>query len=109
MLEDCVTKIAQLDEKLLSLEEENRVLVSKRGEMERAELQQRKQSMSLNLKETSNMAAQTDTAMGGSCESSSAMDTFHTANSECSFASALPSPSVWKVINFFVTLKNSST
>lgn len=98
MLENCVSKIALLDEKLLSLEEENRVLVAKRSEIEHSELQQRKQSMSLNLKETSNMAAQTDTlTLGGSCESSSAMDTFHTANSECSFASALPSPSVWKV------------
>lgn len=83
-------------EKLNRLEAENHMLLTQKGQEELERLQLKKQSMSLSLKNTTSVSdVQTDT-MGLphvlTTTETETCDTFHTANSDCSFASALPSP-----------------
>lgn len=96
MLENCHRKIEELHQKLTKLETENRLLLTQKSQDELERIQQKKQSMTLNLKhKTSDV--QTDTqgltaSNGAQTTETETCDTFHTANSDCSFASALPSP-----------------
>ena len=95
-LEECHKKIKELHEKLKSLETENRRLLTQKSQEELERIQQKKQLMTLDLKHTTlSNDAQTDTNGLGSgvrTNETETCDTFHTANSDCSFASALPSP-----------------
>lgn len=96
LLEECYRKIEEMNKKMKRLEAENHVLLTQKGQEELNELQMKKQSMSLNLKNTTATSdVQTDT-MGLpnvlSTTETETCGTFHTANSDCSFASALPSP-----------------
>lgn len=96
MLEKCHHKIEELHEKLRQLETENRSLLTQKSQEELERIQLKKQSLTLNLKnKTSDV--QTDTlgltaSNGAQTTETETCDTFHTANSDCSFASALPSP-----------------
>jgi len=106
MLEQCHKKIEEMDGKLKRLEAENRILLTQKSQEELERIQMKKQSMKLDLKcTTSSTDVQTDTmglalttstasAATSNCQTSGTetCDTFHTANSDCSFASALPSP-----------------
>lgn len=89
-LEECHRKIEELHEKLKLLETENRKLLTQKSQEELERIQLKKQSMTLALKHTTTSSdVQTDTLELPGTET---CDTFHTANSDCSFASALPSP-----------------
>lgn len=96
MLEQCHRKIEELHEKLTKLETENRLLLTHKSQEEQDRIQLKKQSLTLNLRnKTSDV--QTDTlglkdSNGAQTTETETCDTFHTANSDCSFASALPSP-----------------
>lgn len=96
MLEKCHRKIEELYERLKQLESENRLLLTQKSQEELERIQLKKQSLTLNLKnKTSDV--QTDTlglknVNGVQTTETETCDTFHTANSDCSFASALPSP-----------------
>lgn len=96
MLQQCHQKIEELHEKLTKLETENRLLLTQKSQEEQDRIQLKKQSLTLNLRnKTSDV--QTDTlglkdSNGAQTTETETCDTFHTANSDCSFASALPSP-----------------
>lgn len=96
MLEECQRKIEEMDEKLKLLEAENRTLLTQKSQEELERIQMKKQSMTLSLTNTTATTdVQTDTtglADGLRTTGTETCDTFHTANSDCSFASALPSP-----------------
>lgn len=96
LLEQCHRKIEEMDEKLKQLEAENRLLLTQKSKEELERLQTKKQSMSLSLKNTTCTSdVQTDTLglpEGLQTTGTETCDTFHTANSDCSFGSALPSP-----------------
>lgn len=85
-----------MDEKLKQLEAENRLLLTQKSQEELERIQLKKQSMTLSLKHTTSTSdVQTDTmglTDGAKTTGTETCDTFHTANSDCSFASALPSP-----------------
>lgn len=93
-----------MNEKIHILETENLELLKQKSREELEKLQLKKQSMSLHLRHTTACTdVQTDTSgLGGSKSYATdtstttgtleTCDTFHTANSDCSFASALPSP-----------------
>lgn len=85
-----------MDEKLKQLEAENRLLLTQKSQEELERIQLKKQSMTLHLKNTTSTSdVQTDTSGlvdGAKTTGTETCDTFHTANSDCSFASALPSP-----------------
>lgn len=73
------------------------MLLTKKSEEELERIQLKKQSLTLDLKHTTTSDVQTDTkGLSSSNEArtteTETCDTFHTANSDCSFASALPSP-----------------
>lgn len=96
LLEQCQKKIEEMDEQMKQLEAENRLLLTQKSQEELERIQLKKQSMTLSLKNTTCTSdVQTDTA--GLVDvlkttGTETCDTFHTANSDCSFASALPSP-----------------
>lgn len=96
LLEQCQKKIEEMDEAMKQLEAENRLLLTQKSQEELERIQLKKQSMTLSLKNTTCTSdVQTDTA--GLVDvlkttGTETCDTFHTANSDCSFASALPSP-----------------
>lgn len=96
MLEQCQKKIEEMNEAMKHLEAENRLLLTQKSQEELERIQLKKQSMTLSLKNTTCTSdVQTDTA--GLVDvlkttGTETCDTFHTANSDCSFASALPSP-----------------
>lgn len=93
LLEECHRKIEEMDEKLKLLEAENRMLLTQKSREELERLQMKKQSMSLSLTNTTSTSdVQTDTIGLPKTTETETCDTFHTANSDCSFASALPSP-----------------
>lgn len=96
MLEECHRKIEEMDGKLKLLEAENRILLTQKSHEELERLNMKKQSMTLILKNTTSTSdVQTDTmglVDGAKTTETETCDTFHTANSDCSFASALPSP-----------------
>lgn len=96
LLEACHRKIEEMDEKLKQLEAENRLLLTQKSQEEVERIHLKKQSLTLNLKNTTGTSdVQTDTAelvAGAKSNETETCDTFHTANSDCSFASALPSP-----------------
>lgn len=85
-----------MDEKLKKLEAENRMLLTQKSQEELERLHLKKQSMTLQLRNTTvSTDVQTDTlglSDGAKTSGTETCDTFHTANSDCSFASALPSP-----------------
>ena len=85
-----------MDEKLKQLEADNRLLLTQKSQEEMDRIQLKKQSMTLSLKNTTATSdVQTDTTGlvdGAKTTGTETCDTFHTANSDCSFASALPSP-----------------
>lgn len=85
-----------MDERLKRLETENRLLLTQKSHEELERLHMKKQSLTLSLKNTTSTSdAQTDTSgisEGVKTTGTETCDTFHTANSDCSFASALPSP-----------------
>jgi kinesin family protein 16B len=73
------------------------LLLTKKSDEELERIQLKKQSLTLDLKNTTTSDVQTDTkGLSSSNEArtteTETCDTFHTANSDCSFASALPSP-----------------
>lgn len=96
LLEKCHKKIEEMDGRLKQLEAENRMLLTQKSQEELERLHLRKQSMTLQLKNTTATSdVQTDTLglpEGAKTSGTETCDTFHTANSDCSFASALPSP-----------------
>lgn len=85
-----------MDERLKLLEAENRTLLTQKSQEELERIQLKKQSFTLPLKNTTATTdMQTDTVglvEGAKTSGTETCDTFHTANSDCSFASALPSP-----------------
>jgi kinesin family member 16B len=85
-----------MNDKLKQLEAENRQLLTEKSQEELERIQLKKQSMTLSLKNTTTSTdVQTDTMglpEGARTTGTETCDTFHTANSDCSFASALPSP-----------------
>lgn len=85
-----------MDEKLRQLEVENRLLLTQKSQEELERIQLKKQSMTLSLRNTTSMSdVQTDTsglADALNTTGTETCDTFHTANSDCSFTSALLSP-----------------
>jgi hypothetical protein len=85
-----------MDIKLKQLEAENRMLLTQKSQEELERLHLKKQSMTLQLRHTTGTTdVQTDTLGlpdGAKTSGTETCDTFHTANSDCSFASALPSP-----------------
>lgn len=96
MLEQCHRKIEEMDERLRQLEAENRLLLTQKSQEELERINLKKQAMSLPLKNTTTTCStdvQTDTSgLEAKTTGTETCDTFHTANSDCSFASALPSP-----------------
>lgn len=96
LLEECHRKIEEMNDKLKHLEAENRMLLTQKSQEELERIQLKKQSMTLSLKHTTTSTdVQTDTMglpEGARTTGTETCDTFHTANSDCSFASALPSP-----------------
>lgn len=98
LLEQCHRKIEEMDERLKQLEAENRLLLTQKSQEELERISQKKQTMTLPLKNTTTTTSsdvQTDTSGlvdGAKTSGTETCDTFHTANSDCSFASALPSP-----------------
>ena len=92
LLEECHRKIEKMDEQLKLLEAENRMLLTQKSHEELDRLQLKKKSLTLTLHNTTSTTdVQTDT-LGLPTNGTETCDTFHTANSDCSFASALPSP-----------------
>lgn len=96
LLEQCHKKLEEMDEKLKQLEAENRMLLTQKSQEELERLHMKKQSLTLQLRNTTATTdVQTDTLGlpdGVKTSGTETCDTFHTANSDCSFASALPSP-----------------
>lgn len=98
LLEESQHKIEEMDDRLKHLEAENRLLLTQKSQEELERIQLKKQSLTLNLKHTTSTTdVQTDTiglvnGTEADTTGTETCDTFHTANSECSFASALPSP-----------------
>ncbi|CRL07801.1 CLUMA_CG020755, isoform A [Clunio marinus] len=97
LLAECHKKIEEMDQKLKDLEAENRTLLTQKSQEELEKIQMKKQSMTLSLRNTTmTNDVQTDTkgltSDGSRTTETETCDTFHTANSDCSFASALPSP-----------------
>ncbi|XP_065072541.1 kinesin-like protein Klp98A isoform X2 [Ochlerotatus camptorhynchus] len=107
LLEQSTRKIADLDQKIDDLERQNQELLQQRTQLEMEDMQKKKQSMTLNLTRTTDSNAQTDPNASGNPEELAlrvangdaaasrtleTCDTFHTANSDCSFVSALNTP-----------------
>uniref|UniRef100_A0A1Q3FCA8 Putative kinesin-like protein n=1 Tax=Culex tarsalis TaxID=7177 RepID=A0A1Q3FCA8_CULTA len=105
LLETSNTKIAELDQKITELEQQNQELLVQRSQVEMEQIQRKKQSMTLNLSRTTDSDGQrtdsggdTDHSLQDGARSLAAprtletCDTFHTANSDCSFVSALNTP-----------------
>ncbi|XP_053667562.1 kinesin-like protein Klp98A [Anopheles marshallii] len=102
LLAESTQKIADLDQKIQELMQQNRDLLQQRTQQELEQIQQKKLSMTLNLTHTNGeadgengMGERTDLLLGvnraGTLET---CDTFHTANSDCSFVSALNTPAL---------------
>ncbi|KFB46714.1 AGAP003925-PA-like protein [Anopheles sinensis] len=99
LLAESSQKIADLDQKIHELEQQNRELLQQRTQQELDQIQQKKLSMTLNLTHTSGEGNGTNTADGSNQLSTGSRaletcDTFHTANSDCSFVSALNTPAL---------------
>uniref|UniRef100_A0A182J8M9 Kinesin motor domain-containing protein n=1 Tax=Anopheles atroparvus TaxID=41427 RepID=A0A182J8M9_ANOAO len=99
LLAESSQKIADLDMKIHELEQQNRELLQQRTQQELDQIQQKKLSMTLNLTHTSSETNGVHTAEGQNQLSSGnraleTCDTFHTANSDCSFVSALNTPAM---------------
>lgn len=96
LLAECHRKIEEMDERMKELQVENNMLLAQKSQEELERLQMKKQSMSLSLTNTTlTTDVQTDTLglpVVLKTTETETCDTFHTANSDCSFASALPSP-----------------
>ncbi|XP_052870314.1 kinesin-like protein Klp98A [Anopheles cruzii] len=96
LLSESTQKIAELDVKIHELEQQNRDLLQQRTQQELEQIQQKKLSLTLNLTHTNG----SDTGEEGTEDESTAnraletCDTFHTANSDCSFVSALNTPAL---------------
>ncbi|XP_052888776.1 kinesin-like protein Klp98A isoform X2 [Anopheles moucheti] len=102
LLAESTQKIADLDQKIQELMQQNMDLLQQRTQQELEQIQQKKLSMTLNLTHTNveadgekGMGERTDLLLGvnraGTLET---CDTFHTANSDCSFVSALNTPAL---------------
>ncbi|XP_055551403.1 kinesin-like protein Klp98A isoform X1 [Wyeomyia smithii] len=111
LLDESNRKIAGLDQKIAELERQNQEMLQQRSQVEMEEMQKKKQSMTLNLSKTTCSDIPTDsTGATGLKPSSSAdgraletCDTFHTANSDCSFVSALNTPALEALGNLMPT------
>lgn len=69
------------------------MLLTQKSQEELERIQLKKRSLTLDLRHTTSSDVQTDTmANDARTTETETCDTFHTANSDCSFASALPSP-----------------
>ncbi|EAA13643.5 AGAP003925-PA [Anopheles gambiae str. PEST] len=100
-LAESTQKIADLDQKIMELEQQNRELLQQRTQQELELIQQKKLGMTLNLTHTNGAddgegtGEQAGLLLGtnraGTLET---CDTFHTANSDCSFVSALNTPAL---------------
>lgn len=91
----------EIDLRLSQLEEQNQNLLTQKSQHEIDLIQMKKQSLSLDLKKTTaSTEAQTDALSPNQITDDNSdttlgtYETFHTANSDCSFVSALPSPVV---------------
>uniref|UniRef100_A0A182XXK3 Kinesin motor domain-containing protein n=1 Tax=Anopheles stephensi TaxID=30069 RepID=A0A182XXK3_ANOST len=98
-LAESTQKIADLDQKIQELEQQNRDLLQQRTQQELEQIQQKKLSMTLNLTHTNGDGegpdARTDLLLLGVNRGTlETCDTFHTANSDCSFVSALNTPAL---------------
>uniref|UniRef100_A0A182N6T9 Kinesin motor domain-containing protein n=1 Tax=Anopheles dirus TaxID=7168 RepID=A0A182N6T9_9DIPT len=96
LLAESTQKITDLDQKIQELEQQNKELLQQRSQEELEQIQQKKLAMTLNLPYTNGGDADGDgtiehTNRGGTLET---CDTFHTANSDCSFVSALNTPAL---------------
>ncbi|XP_055716904.1 kinesin-like protein Klp98A isoform X2 [Phlebotomus papatasi] len=90
ILSESDKKMKMLDGKLTDLDAENQALLFERSHIDIEVLNLKKQSMSLNLKKTTDADAQTD--MVNASDGSKTMDTsetYHTATSNCSIPSQL--------------------
>uniref|UniRef100_A0A1B0CAM6 Putative kinesin-like protein n=1 Tax=Lutzomyia longipalpis TaxID=7200 RepID=A0A1B0CAM6_LUTLO len=81
------TKMKILDGKMTDLDAENQALLLERSHIDIEALNLKKQSMSLNLKKTSDADAQTD--MVNELKTLDTSETYHTATSNCSIPSQL--------------------
>ncbi|XP_062533246.1 kinesin-like protein Klp98A isoform X2 [Armigeres subalbatus] len=120
-LEQSTRKIADLDQKIDELERQNQELLQQRTQLEMEEMQKKKQSMTLDLTRSTDANTRTDSnASDGSDELAHRMvastatthtletcDTFHTANSDCSFVSALNTPAM-EALNQLVPTPSST-
>ncbi|XP_038110774.1 kinesin-like protein Klp98A isoform X1 [Culex quinquefasciatus] len=110
LLETSNAKMAELDVKIAELEQLNQELLVQRSQVEMEQIQRKKQSMTLNLSRTTDSEGQR-TDSGGDTDHSlqdgatslaprtlETCDTFHTANSDCSFVSALNTPALQSLI-----------
>lgn len=101
LLSKSTQKMEEIDLRLSQLEEQNQNLLTQKSQHEIDLIQMKKQSLSLDLKKTTaSTEAQTDALSlneitdDNSDTTLGTYETFHTANSDCSFVSALPSPVV---------------
>ncbi|XP_062702424.1 kinesin-like protein Klp98A isoform X2 [Aedes albopictus] len=115
-LEQSTRKIADLDQKIDELERQNQELLQQRTQLEMEEMQKKKQSMTLNLSRTTDSNAQTDpnssealqmVASNSTARTLETCDTFHTANSDCSFVSALNTPAL-EALNHLIPTPSST-
>nr|XP_029729746.1 LOW QUALITY PROTEIN: kinesin-like protein Klp98A [Aedes albopictus] len=115
-LEQSTRKIADLDQKIDELERQNQELLQQRTQLEMEEMQKKKQSMTLNLSRTTDSNAQTDSnssealqmvASNSTARTLETCDTFHTANSDCSFVSALNTPAL-EALNHLIPTPSST-
>lgn len=111
LLETSTGKIAELDLKIGELELQNQELLQQRTQREMEDMQKKKQSMTLNLSNTTDSDAQNDSTgtelslrpAGAATRTLETCDTFHTANSDCSFVSALNTPAMEALNNLVPT------
>ncbi|XP_049286924.1 kinesin-like protein Klp98A isoform X2 [Anopheles funestus] len=102
LLSESTQKIADLDQKIQELMQQNRDLLQQRTQQELDQIQKKKLSMTLNLTHTNGDAdgegvngERTDLLLGvNRVATLETCDTFHTANSDCSFVSALNTPAL---------------
>ncbi|XP_053680754.1 kinesin-like protein Klp98A [Anopheles nili] len=101
LLAESSQKITELDQKIQELEQQNKELLQQRSQQELDQIQQKKLSMTLNLTHTNgNTDDEVEAEQAGLLlmanrgNTLETCDTFHTANSDCSFVSALNTPAL---------------
>ncbi|XP_049531776.1 kinesin-like protein Klp98A [Anopheles darlingi] len=110
-LAESTQKIADLDSKIQELEQQNKDLLQQRTEQELLQIQEKKRALTLELRhQNGNETGDSDHSDDLTVNSRAleTCDTFHTANSDCSFGSALTTPALGSLNHSLIPTPSST-